>query len=223
MTTTFSSTKAVAGIAVALAALICAGGWFLLIGPKRSKATELESELVAMQLQIAERQQALSETKARLRVRVSDLYRLTKAMPDEADIAGVILDLGRLARRNDVVLNSVTPAVEAAQPAGYDTIPVQLVVEGRFADLSRYLGQVRHLVAVRGGRLDSRGRLFGVDAVQIGEADNAPFPRVKATLSLSAYRYTGVVTGGEAPAAPDTSTTSPADSDLSPVAAGATR
>ena len=42
-------------------------------------------------------------------MQLADLFDLTRAMPDQAQIADVLVVLGRLAHNSDVQFNSITP------------------------------------------------------------------------------------------------------------------
>ena len=89
--------------------LLLAAAWFLAISPQSSKATKLDSEISAEKAKIAERQAELARPSAQVNVRASDLYRLTKAMPDQIDMAGIILALNRLAKVHHLSLDGIQP------------------------------------------------------------------------------------------------------------------
>ena len=89
--------------------------WFLLVSPQRSKATDLETQLDGVAGELLQRRPALAQPSASVTVKPSDLYRLTKALPDETDMAGILLDVNRLAGRNelDVQRRSRPPPTDA--------------------------------------------------------------------------------------------------------------
>jgi Tfp pilus assembly protein PilO len=213
------SKAGVVGLAVALAAVICAGSWFLLVGPKRSKSAALDRRIAQVESDIADRRAQLQRPRASVRVRASDLYRLTKALPDEVDVSGIMLELGRLAGNRGITVTSIAPSAQVAANA-YSVQPLAVTLEGRFSNVSGFLGDVRRLVRVRKGTLDVRGRLFSVDDVALGQPD-APrkFPSIKATVTLDAFLFTGQ------PAAGAATGTEPAPNNQTPasgtVAAGA--
>lgn len=182
-------------LAVAGSVVAAIAAWFLLVGPQRSKASDLEERIAAVDSQIAVRKAELAQPRAKVKVRASDVFRLSKAIPNVTDMSGIILEVGRVARSHGVELQSLTPA--AAVPlTGYTVQPVNVVLVGRFADVSAVLKDVRTLVRLRKGRLDARGRLFSVDQVDLGEPSaEGGFPLVQATLMLNAF-----VNGGAAPA-----------------------
>jgi Tfp pilus assembly protein PilO len=201
------SKAGVVGLAVALAVVICGGSWFLLVGPKRSKSAELDTRIAQVESDIADRRAQLQRPRASVRVRASDLYRLTKALPDEVDVPGIMLELGRLAGNRGITVTSIAPSAQVPANA-YAVQPLAVTLEGRFSNVSGFLGDVRRLVRVRKSTLDVRGRLFSVDDVAFGQPD-APkkFPSVKATVTLDAFLFTGQPAAGTATGtepAPDT-------------------
>mgnify|MGYP000123683950 CR=1 FL=1 len=182
-------------LAVAGSVVAAIAAWFLLVGPQRSKASDLEERIAAVDSQIAVRKAELAQPRAKVKVRASDVFRLSKAIPNVTDMPGIILEVGRVARSHGVELQSLTPAT-AVPLTGYTVQPVNVVLVGRFADVSAVLKDVRTLVRLRKGRLDARGRLFSVDQVDLGEpSEEGGFPLVQATLMLNAF-----VNGGAAPA-----------------------
>jgi Tfp pilus assembly protein PilO len=224
VSTLLRSKTGVVGLAVALAVVIGAGGWFLLVGPKRSTATELDGKIAGVQTEIQERRALLAAPEANVKFRASDLFRLTKAMPDSGQTAGVLLEINRLAGLREIAFTSIRPDAPVAL-TGYTVHPFTVTLEGRFGNISRFLGDVRRLVQVRKHRLDARGRLFAVDSVSLGKPETKEdFPNVKATVTINAFVY-----GGSAPDVPGAetgSTTTPEQttppSSNGTVAAGAT-
>lgn len=191
MSRLYRSKAGLIGLAAALAVVFTAGGWFLLVNPKRSKSAELDTRITQVESDIAQRRAELARPRANVRVRASDLYRLTKALPDDVDVPGIMLELGRLAGNRSITVTSIAPSTQVAA-SGYVVQPVAVTLEGRFSNVSGFLGDVRRLVQVRKGNLDVRGRLFSVDDVALGQPD-APkaFPSVKATVTVDAFLFTG--------------------------------
>jgi Tfp pilus assembly protein PilO len=202
-----------AAVAIVIAALlvVSAAGYFLLISPQRSKSAELAEEVQSIQAQI----QALRISNAQVRdvepIRVADLFRVSKAMPDTDDMPGMLLELNRIARQTGIRFESITPQ-EATDAGGYMRRPIDLVFDGNFYELSDFLFRLRSLVRVRGGQLEATGRLFTVNSVNFVESEKE-FPRIKATLNVSAYVYgTGAVPTPTPPAPAE-----PAPADPAPV------
>lgn len=169
-------------------ALVLAVAWFLLVSPKRSEAVALEQDVAAKQVELAAKQAALASPSAAVKVRASDLYRLTKALPDTNDIPAILLDVNRLAARNKLEFSSIAPQV-GVLGTGSVALPLVVTVEGRFSSVSRFLRDVRSLVRVRHGLLDARGRTYTVSQVELGAPEKVSFPVVKATVTLNAHAF----------------------------------
>ena len=173
--------------------LVLAAVWLLLISPEQKKADNLKGEMVSTQQQIDQRKAALSTPTANVHVRSSDVFRLNRAMPDQPDMPGVIIVLSRLAVGHHLKFNSIEPSPLVAQP-GFNVQPLSLEVEGRFADVSRYLGAVRKLVRVQRHQLAAQGRLFSVESVDLGLAgDKNALSNVKADLTVDAFTFAGAI------------------------------
>jgi Tfp pilus assembly protein PilO len=188
-----------AGIAVVVVALlvVTAAGYFLLISPQRSRSAELAKEAEAVQAEIQARKVATQQATQVEPIRVADLFRVSKAMPSTDDMPGVLLELNRIARETGIRFESITPQ-EPSDVGGYQRRPIDLIFDGNFYELSDFLFRLRSLVRVRGGELEATGRLFTVNSLNFVESERA-FPRIKATLNVSAFIYG---TGQEATPAP---------------------
>jgi type IV pilus assembly protein PilO len=174
-------------IAVVALLLVAAIGYFALVKPQKSKAASLSSQIADQDKQIVEARALLAKAKNAQKVRVADLFRLTKAMPDQPDEAGIILELTNVARQSGIDFESISPSASTPQ-SGYQVIPITVIFDGNFFQLTDFLFRLRNLVDVRRGALAADGRLFTVDSVQFGQGE-AKFPEVKATLTVDAYIY----------------------------------
>ncbi len=99
---------AVGGLVVFLAL------WFLLVSPQRAKATEVcfrpRLDPGAARRAQGRPRDARRPTSA---FKPSDLYRLTKALPDDTNMSGILLDVNRIAAQN-----KLTFIVDHTGPAG---------------------------------------------------------------------------------------------------------
>ncbi len=93
-----SSTRARLAVGGFGLVLVLAAAWLLVVSPQRSKVGDLKQSVEAAQTELVTRQQALARPSADVKVRASDTYRLTKALPDGVGMAGVILDVNRVAK-----------------------------------------------------------------------------------------------------------------------------
>ena len=204
------SPAATAGIGIGVVLVIALAGWFLAISPQRSRAVDLDKQIVAVEAEVTAARAAQMEAANFQPIKAADLFRLSKAMPADSDMSGVLLELSRVAGETGIVFESITPGATA--PAGaFRVQPIDVVFSGDFYSLSDFLYRLRNLVAVQKGRLIANGRLFAVDKLQFVEGDGG-FPAIKALLTVSAFLYgTGPVAGAAPAAAPlatDTTATS---------------
>lgn len=181
-------------------------GYLLVISPQRSKGSDLKKQIAVTEAQIDQYRTLSAQAKTAAPIRVADLFRLEKAMPNETDMAGIVLELSRIAGDTGITFESITPQGVVAAP-GYQVLPVSLVFDGNYFELSDFLYRLRSLVRVRTGRLSSSGRLFVVDSFSFAESEKA-FPRIQAAIVVNAYVYGDAPVPGAAPtaAAPATTT-----------------
>ena len=189
--------------------LAAAGGWFMIIGPQRSHAADLDKQLADTNDAIAAARALTLEAKKGAKIRVADLYKLTKAMPDQVDMPGIILELNQVAEDTGITFEQITPATTATPINGYLAIPITVEFQGNFYDLSDFLFRLRNLVDVRRGALDATGRLFAIDSIEFAEAPPPPgFPEIRAHLVIDAFVFgTGTAPTVVPPGAPATGAT----------------
>ena len=173
------------GIVLIVLLLVGALGYLVIVRPKQAESSELDSKLQDLQTEIVV--QTAAAAAAGPAIRAADLFRLAKAMPDRADMPGVLLELNGVARDAGIVFKSITPGT-AVPATGYQVLPVELQFEGDFYALSDFLFRLRNLVQVRRGGLDARGRLFAVESLAFAEGEEK-FPQILATLTVDAYVY----------------------------------
>lgn len=189
-------------------------GYFLLISPQRGKAADLKKETAATEEQIQQYRTLAAQARATPPIRVAELFRLTKAMPDDVDMAGVLLELSRVARETGIEFASITPQGGAVL-SGYTSIPITLEFDGNYYELSDFLFRIRSLVRVQSGTLDARGRLFVVESIGFNESERT-FPRIKASLTVRAFVYGDATATAPAPAPPPAPGTAPAPGSTTP-------
>jgi hypothetical protein len=189
-----------------------AGGYFLLIGPQRSKAASLDSQIADTQDAIDSARALTLQAKRGAQIRVADLFRLTKAMPDQTNMADIVLELNQVAADSGITFEQITPATTAVALSGYEAIPITVEFQGNFYELSDFLYRLRSLVDVRHGALDASGRLFAIDTISFAEAPPPPgFPQIRAHLVIDAFVF-GTGTAPTVEPAATTGTTGPSGS-----------
>jgi Pilus assembly protein, PilO len=217
-------TPAKLGVLAACVLLVLIAGWLLLISPKRSDVKSLKQEINDTREQVSAAHGVRTPTQPA--IRVADLFKLSRAMPNTADIPGVLLQISHVAKETGVTFQAITPH-DPTSLGAYQQINIDLTFQGRFYDLSDFLYRLRNLVDVHEGVLDATGRLFSVDSITLNQGE-LNFPQVKATLTVSAYVFgDGTVPPVPSGLVPEGSVaqTTPASTEtqpIPPVPAGAT-
>jgi hypothetical protein len=181
-------------VLVAVGLMVYAAGfWFMLVAPKRALGSELAAEAATTELAVAAARAAAVAPPDAQPIAVADIFRLAKAMPAVPDMPGILLELARIADETGIEFQSITP--QASTVIGdYQSIPINLVFDGNFYELSDLLFRLRTLVGVRHGELEATGRLFSVESIAFAES-TAGFPEITASLTVNAYVF-----GTDAPA-----------------------
>jgi Tfp pilus assembly protein PilO len=207
----------VGGSLAALALVVLVGGYMLVISPKRSAAASLQREAAETQSKLTLALAQASHPSPGTTIDATELFRLSKAMPDRVDTADAILDLVRVGKATGVTVDGLSTADPTPATDGtYQLVPITATLGGRYIQIANFLDRVRHLVAVRDGQIGARGRLFGVDSISLAQQTDAKLTGLKATVVFETYVYSS-----GAAAAPPASTTPPADSSSDLSAAGA--
>jgi Tfp pilus assembly protein PilO len=196
-----------AQIAITVAALLLVGalGYVAVVRPQKGTAADLSKQIMAEQKQIDDARALLAKAKDAQKVRVADLFRLTKAMPDQPDEAGILLELTNVARQSGISFDSIAPS-GSTPLTGYQVVPINVVFNGNFFQLNDFLFRLRNLVDVRRGALAADGRLFTVDSIHFDEGEKK-FPQIQASLTIDAYIYGTGATVSAPPQAATGSTT----------------
>lgn len=211
------SALAVGGAVLALVLFVL---WFLVVSPERSQAKDLETEVATAQAELDQKKADLARPSAAVTVRASDVFRLAKALPEDGNVAGVILDVDRLASKHGLKLEGFQPTA-VIPVTGYYAQPLSVTVQGRFGDVSAFLKELRELVSVKKGRLVVQGRLYSVNEVRLGKPEGeAKFPVVRAGVVLNAFGFMPGIPATTTPATPEGESTTPSSDGTS--AAGAT-
>src|SRR5262249_49172740 len=123
MSDLLGSTKGKIGLGVVAGLLVVAAAWFLVVAPQRSKVSQLDAQIATSQGELAKRQLAQANPSASVTVKPSDLYRLTKALPNETDMSGILLDVDRIAKKRALRFTSITPAPQMLG-SGFTQLPL---------------------------------------------------------------------------------------------------
>ena len=192
--------KVVAALGVAAVAAVALIGWFGLVSPQRSKAAELDSRIADAKTQLVVLNGTTSVAVRRLHGGASRSV-LARAMPRSVAMSTVLRQLQRAARQAGVRLDSLTPQAATAQ-TGYSTVPMDVVVTGRYFAVQRFLKHLRTQAGFSGSRAHASGRLFSVDSVSLAAGEDQ-LPQLAATIHLNVFTYSGSA-GAAAPTAAPT-------------------
>jgi Tfp pilus assembly protein PilO len=193
---------AVVGLTLVGCLVLVAAGYLALIMPKRHALAATKKEIAEKRAQIEEVNSKTAAAKSAPKVHVASLYQLAKAMPSQVDMPDVLLALDQIAQDTGLTFERIAPG-PAVNLSGYQAVPIELKFVGNFYNIADFIYRVRNLVRVRHGELDSTGRLFAIDQIQIGDEE---FPIISVQLNLDAFVY-----GNAAPPAAGATTSSSTD------------
>ena len=195
--------------------VVGAAAYFGLIRPKKAEAARLQQETEAAKTQVTEYYAKSAAVKGRPKIRSADLFRLAKAMPGQADMSGVLLQLNQVAADTGITFQSIAPQ-NSVPISGYQAVPIHLTFQGNFYNLVDFLFRLRNLVDVEHGQLNATGRLFAIDTLSFEEAQGG-FPQISATLTVDAFVYGTLTPATATPTTTSTtSTTSTTTTTASP-------
>ena len=170
--------------------LVGLGGWFLLIGPQRAHAGDLDKQIA--DTNDADRccPRADAGGEEGRTIRVADLYRLAKAMPDQADMPGIILELNQGRRGHGITLRADHSSDDRDGDLGVTGASrSRSRFQGNFYDLSDFLYRLRNLVDVRAARWTRRGAVRDrLDRLRRGPPPPG-FPQIRAHLVIDAFVF----------------------------------
>jgi Tfp pilus assembly protein PilO len=170
-------------------------GWFAVVSPQRSKASELEGKIAEGRTALA-LAESLNRADARRSTSV-EARALARAMPAETQMSEILRQLSSAARKTRVRVNSVTPQ-PAVPLSGYEAMPMSVVVEGRYFGIANFLGLLRTKTRVSDDAVRGKGRLYSVDQVQFAGSSEEEF--LQATMTINAYRFGGAAAAAATPA-----------------------
>jgi hypothetical protein len=206
------SVKTVIALSVALVAAVSVGGWFGLVSPAKSRAASLDDQIADARIELATAQVAKHASRQD-QVLAADYRVLAIAMPDAVNMPGAMRTLLKAARLANVRVDSVATQPVTAK-TGYDAVPIDVVLTGRFLGIKQFLFRLRALAGTTGDKAHASGRLFSIDSLEFAPGEDE-LPQITATVRLNAFVY-----NPSAPAA-GTETTDPT-TPASATAAGRT-
>lgn len=212
---------------VALTALavlaVLAGGWFLLVSPKRAEAADLRSQAADQEVsnsQLRTKVRMLAKQAEKLPEQQAKIAAVAVKLPAGLDQAELLRSLSAAATATGVDLVTVSPGAEAAVAAAAGkpvegsagallAQPVAITVNGSYSGLQRFTGALEDLP--RAVRVTGLSVVPGVSATTGGataaSADRLLTDGDHLTGSITADVY---VAAGAAPLAPVVAPAAPA-------------
>jgi Tfp pilus assembly protein PilO len=193
---------------VVAALLVYFVGNTVLVKPQKSKAASIQKQITEKQTTLDQYRADAAAARAVVspKIRVADVYRLSRAMPAVEDMPDILIELDDVAHAAGIRLDAISPG-GAGPGNGFQIVPISLQFSGDYYSITDLLYRLRTLVAVRHGQLEATGRLFSIKSVTLSPNGT----KLSASVSLETYIYapapppTPVVA---APAVTSTDTTS---------------
>ena len=194
------------------AILIVLLGWFVLIAPERSKASDLGAQVdqTNVQLQaVTDLLQGPIGKESFASLKVAEI-----AIPDDSKVSQILRQLSAASLAAGVEIDSVAPQLAVAA-TGAEALPITMTVKGRYFAIQRFLRILRSEAALQGDKIRATGRLYTVDSIQFAGAAPATdgsgggsTGNVQASLALNAYVYAPTVVAATPVTPTDTTSSS---------------
>jgi Tfp pilus assembly protein PilO len=210
-------------LAVVVAMAILAAGWFLLVAPKRSEASDLRDQTSSAEQNNAQLTMKLKQLKAlapELPKREAEFAAIRRQIPDNPALPDLIRQLTVAADKSGSTVVSLAPAtpvplVQTGQPtssgAGSSTeqllqVPLSIEMRGSYSELEDFVG-----------RLEKLRRVVLVSAFDLeqAEGDTSLTDQLKLTLTSRVYMVNPAPVTAPAPVAAGAGTTSSTPGDAS--------
>lgn len=207
-------------VVVSLALL--AGGWMLLVSPKRKEAKTVQATVVTAQSELSKAESQLADARS-AQTQYSTSYaavvNLGKAVPPSQEVASLVYQLEEASNLRDVSFNSIvsgsgsgssassTPAPTAVS-AGFTQMPFTFVFSGGFFSLEHLFRQITAFTIPNGSSSGVRvsGRLLTIQSVKLAPSASATGSSKVLTGTVTATAYVlpagQDLTNGATPSAP---------------------
>jgi Tfp pilus assembly protein PilO len=186
--------------------------FFLVLNPIRGEIGRLQTSIEDEEGRISRAKielAAAESTKAEGRRNQARLLELAKMMPEEAEVASLLLQIQDLSVKAGIDFMKISPGAAQDSGAAYKIVPLALTFKGSFFDVSDFIYRAEQMVA-------GPGRLLTVKNLGLTPASDTTGTAVTkdTMLSVTMSMYAFVLPeGAQAPAAPDaTGTTTPTGS-----------
>lgn len=191
-------------IAGVIIAVLVVAWYFLLFSPTRQKLSDLDDQIAADQTALTSAQQQLARLQSYQKTAPQaevDIVRLSKMLPEDEGMPGLIIELTKTATASGVTIASISRGTTSTgAPFGIQTVTLQ--VAGRFFDVEDFLYRLENFVRFQNTTFSVTGRLLQVTNVTLtgttttGTTTTSGTPPLNVSVTLNAYLW-----GGSAPAA----------------------
>ena len=177
-------------VLVVLAGVLVIGvGWFVLISPQRSKASDLDAQIGSTQSQLAADQHIMSAyhpKQARAELKAG-----TRALPDQAQMSQILRQVSAAIAASHTQFSELVPQPLVAGADGTQVLAMSLVVNGHYFALQKLLKLLRKSSDLSAkGKITGHGRLYTVDGIQFAQAGTgATSGQLTGTITMNAFVY----------------------------------
>lgn len=228
---------------------VAAGGWMLVVSPKRKEVKTYEQQVASAETQLSTAKSQLADAKAaqsEYATAYASVVRLGKAVPPSQEVASLVYELEQASNQHAVSFDSIatsgpggaSPSAATAAatggPTGFTQMPFTFVFAGGFFDFEHLFRGLTAFTAHGGdGSLQVSGRLLTIQSVKLAPETAAQggggAPKLTGTVTATAYVLPAGqgVTAGATPSSPSGTTapaaSAPAGSTTTPAVARVTQ
>jgi type II secretory pathway pseudopilin PulG len=187
---------------------VIAGGWLLVVGPERKKASEVTAQVSAAHAQLEQARSQVAgahNAKAQYQAAYASIVRLGKAVPAEAQVPSLVYQLDQASEQKDVNFSSITDtgvtapsansssseAVATSTPSVFTPMPFTFVFKGTYFSLYHLFNQLNRFILHTGsGSLQVTGRLLTIQDADLDlkeESGTASKGVLTGTITATAY------------------------------------
>ncbi len=226
-------------VVIVLAVLVLlAGGWMLIVSPKRKEAKTVEAKVTNAQSEVSTAEGQLANARAaqaQYSTSYSAVVNLGKAVPPSEEVASLLYQLEEASNLRHVSFNSIVSGASgsgstssasttttAAASSGFSQLPFTFIFTGGFFSLERLFRQLTSFTTHQGPNgLRVSGRLLTIQGVKLSPEGGAPGHSNQLTGTVTATAYVlpaGQTVANGATAAAPASAAAPSGSSSSPTA-----
>lgn len=189
-------------IAVVATAAAMAAFWFLALAPKREEVKTLDSQIAAKNTEIQTAQSTLAgyhKSKDNYGKNYATVVRLGKAVPEDADIRSLLVQLDAEAGGTNVDFRTIEVGAGAAGAAvagtptattgtaGFEQTGFKFTFKGSYENLRSFMARMERFVNLRNEKMNVTGRLLRLETVDM-QVDAAGYPKIMAQISGTSYQ-----------------------------------